>query len=67
MNTRKEEKPPAFYLFIGIAFLLLGIGNLTLLLKPGSFFELILGLSGIPAIIGAVILLKEYLQLDKQY
>ncbi|QOR64780.1 hypothetical protein IM538_13025 [Cytobacillus suaedae] len=66
MKTRKEERPPAFYLFIGIAFLLLGVGNLTLLLNPDSVFDFILGVSAVPAIVGAVILLKEYLQMVNQ-
>lgn len=58
-NTDKK-KILAYYLFTGIAFLILGLGNITLLLNPEGIYDILLGFVGVPLIFGAIILLKQY-------
>ncbi len=61
MNANTDKKKiPVYYLFTGIAFLLLGIGNITILFNSHGVFEIGLGIIGVILIVGAIIFLKEY-------
>ncbi|MFE8699686.1 hypothetical protein ACFYKX_03500 [Cytobacillus sp. FJAT-54145] len=63
MNRNEiEKRSPAYYLFTGFAFLLLGIGNLLHLFNVDHYFDLVYGILGIPLMIGSIILLKLYLK-----
>ena len=58
-NTN-QKKMPAYYFFTGIAFLILGLGNTTLLVRADSIYDILIGITGVPLILGAVILLNHY-------
>lgn len=55
-----KKRISAYYLFTGIAFFILGLGNIIRLLNPDGIYDIILGILGVPLVLGAIILLKHY-------
>ncbi|KAA9023920.1 hypothetical protein [Niallia endozanthoxylica] len=64
MKRNKEEiKNPTYFLILGFESILSGIGNIRYLINPDSIYDLIIGIAGAGAIIGSIILWKEYQRL----
>lgn len=60
MSDLFTKKVPAFYLFTGIAFFVLGLGNITCLVNPDGIYDILLGIVGVLLVYGGINLLKQY-------
>ncbi|WP_404451823.1 hypothetical protein LG329_15995 [Virgibacillus necropolis] len=56
-------KIPLYFLILAIVSILSGLVNTRYLIDPDGTFDIILGIIGVGAIIGSIILFKEYKRL----
>lgn len=62
-QKREEKKHPLYFLILGLVSIVSGIGNLRYFMNPDSIYDIIIGIIGAAAIIGSIILFKEYKRL----
>ncbi|MEK5440944.1 hypothetical protein [Fredinandcohnia sp. FSL W7-1320] len=64
-QNREEKKHPLYFLILGLVSIVSGIGNLRYFMNSDSIYDILLGIIGAAAIIGSILLFKEYKRLAK--